>query len=88
MKGIFDAYVRWPFGEKFIFELVTHVRTPDYVYGMDILRFIIQGPSVLFPLMQGGFTSGCILWLYNVILRIARNLLETRKNIKIESHPF
>ena len=26
--------------------------------------------------------------LYNDILRIARNLLETRKNIKIESHPF
>ena len=26
--------------------------------------------------------------LYNVILCIARNLLETRENIKIESHPF
>ena len=26
--------------------------------------------------------------LYNVILRIARNLLETRENIKIKSHPF
>ena len=26
--------------------------------------------------------------VYNVILRIARNLLETRENIKIESHPF
>ena len=26
--------------------------------------------------------------LYNDILRIARNLLETRENIKIESHPF
>ena len=26
--------------------------------------------------------------LYNVILRIARNFLETRENIKIESHPF
>jgi hypothetical protein len=25
---------------------------------------------------------------YNVILRIARNLLETKENIKIESHPF
>ena len=28
------------------------------------------------------------LTLYNVILRIARNLLETRENIKIESHSF
>ena len=26
--------------------------------------------------------------LYSVILRIARNLLETRENIKIESHLF
>ena len=26
--------------------------------------------------------------LYNIILRIARNFLETRENIKIESHPF
>ena len=26
--------------------------------------------------------------LYNIILCIARNLLETRENIKIESHPF
>ena len=26
--------------------------------------------------------------LYNVILRIARNLLETRENIKISTHPF
>ena len=29
-----------------------------------------------------------ILTLYNTILRIARNLLETRENIKIESHSF
>ena len=26
--------------------------------------------------------------LYNDILRIARNLLETRENIKIETYPF
>ena len=26
--------------------------------------------------------------LYNVILRIARNLPETKETIKIESHPF
>ena len=32
--------------------------------------------------------SICILTLYNVILRIARNLLETNENIKIESHSF
>jgi hypothetical protein len=29
-----------------------------------------------------------MITLYNVILRISRNLLETRENIKIESHPF
>ena len=38
-------------------------------------------------------TSDDIWWgqvgtLYNDILRIARNLLETRENTKIESHPF
>ena len=26
--------------------------------------------------------------LYNLILRIAKNLLETKENIKIASHPF
>ena len=26
--------------------------------------------------------------LYNVLLRIARNLLETRENVKISTHPF
>ena len=30
MKGIFDAYVVWPFYKKFIFELVTRVNTCDY----------------------------------------------------------
>ena len=29
-----------------------------------------------------------VITLYNAILRIARNLLETRENIKIESHSF
>ena len=30
MKGIFDPYVLQPFDEKYIFELVTHVKTRDY----------------------------------------------------------
>ena len=29
-----------------------------------------------------------LLTLYNVLLRTARNLLETRKNVKISTHPF
>ena len=29
-----------------------------------------------------------LLTLYNTILRIARNFLETRENIKISTHPF
>ena len=39
--------------------------------------------------------SFCLVWcqihtntLYNVLLRIARNLLETRENVKISTHPF
>ena len=31
MKGIFDAYVLGPFDKKFIFELVTQVRSRDYM---------------------------------------------------------
>ena len=30
MKGIFDPYVLQPFDEKYIFELVTHLKTRDY----------------------------------------------------------
>ena len=30
MEGIFDAYVLWPFDKKFIFELVTGVKTRDF----------------------------------------------------------
>ena len=37
MKGIFDAYVLWPFDKKLILELVTHVSTPNYtVYTQDV----------------------------------------------------
>ena len=30
MKGIFDAYVLWPFDKNVIFELVTRINTRDY----------------------------------------------------------
>ena len=40
MKGIPDAYVLWPFGEKFIFELVTGIRTRD---SMVQIKFIFKG---------------------------------------------
>ena len=32
--------------------------------------------------------DGCLYTLYNAILRIPRNFLETRENIKISTHPF
>ena len=35
MKRIFDAYALWSFGKKFIFELVTRVRTPDSTVGYN-----------------------------------------------------
>ena len=37
MKGIFDAYVLLSFGKKFIFELVTHVRTRDCTVSIETL---------------------------------------------------
>ena len=40
------------------------------------------------PTLNFNFKWNLIGTLYNDILRIARNLLETRENIKIESHPF
>ena len=30
MKGIFDAYVLWPFDKKLISWLVTHIRTRNF----------------------------------------------------------
>ena len=34
MKGIFDAYVLWPFDKKLFFEFVTRVNARDFtVYG-------------------------------------------------------
>ena len=30
MKGIFDAYVLWPFDKKFIFESLTRINTRHY----------------------------------------------------------
>jgi hypothetical protein len=47
--------------------------------------FLVQLEFFLLFLFCDGFN---IPTLYNVILRIARNLLETKENIKIESHPF
>ena len=35
MKGIFYAYVLWPFDKNLIFELVTFVNTPDFM--LDIV---------------------------------------------------
>ena len=46
------------------------------------------------PSLEGGTLaptsarSNNIYTLYNAILRIARNFLETRENIKISTHPF
>ena len=37
MKGIFDAYLLWPFDKKFIFELVARVYTHHYTVSISIL---------------------------------------------------
>jgi hypothetical protein len=44
----------------------------------------VTGPTMVTP----KFFSGRVCTLYNVILRIARNFLETRENIKISTHSF
>ena len=51
MKGNFDAYVLWPFGKKFFFELVTRFRTRDStVFKFRILIWLIlNSPSMKTP---------------------------------------
>ena len=44
MKGIFDAYLLWPFDKKMFFELVTRVNTRNFtVLGKKIAQ--LQGVS-------------------------------------------
>ena len=40
IKGIFDAYVLWPFDKNFIFELVTRIRTRDYCYWVEVVLLL------------------------------------------------
>ena len=53
MKRIFDAYVLWPFGKKFIFELVMCVRTRDFtVFRLDFKEtylVIIRKSKIYLP---------------------------------------
>ena len=46
------------------------------------------GPTHKVPNGQNGLKVAISYTLYNAILRIARNFLETRENIKILTHPF
>ena len=45
-------------------------------------------PLPEFSSVSGNWIKLDIGTLYNVILRIARNFLETKENIKISTHPF
>ena len=49
MKGIFDAYVLWPFGKKLIFELVMCVSTRDstvVVLGSNGAVWAVENPAL------------------------------------------
>ena len=39
MKGIFDAYVLWPFGKKNISELVTRMSTRDSIQNEIMMEY-------------------------------------------------
>ena len=61
MKGIFDAYVLSPFGEKFISELVMHVRTRDStVYVMFWLQLIITDSITCQSILKQGLLFECV----------------------------
>ena len=58
-------------------------------FGADIEERIIGGKKVTLA-KKGNFIMKIytVHTLYNVILRIVKNFLETRENIKISIHPF
>ena len=51
------------------------LRKPDLRKNLDLRKIVAT-------------TDFLVHTLYNAILRIARNFLETRENIKISTHPF
>ena len=51
-------------------------------------RFFTKLKMRVFTCQQCEYSSKVWFTLYNVILRIARNFLETRENIKTSTHPF
>ena len=65
-----------PWSVKFLYEPFLYKKT---------LATMARPWSLAIPTSLGGTVQ---YTLYNAILRIARNLLETRENIKIESHSF
>ena len=69
-----------------------HLNRPcSFYFSTGVCKNILSDMSqTLLPITKqtGNPTKNRLHTLYKVILRIARNLLETRENIKIESHPF
>ena len=59
-------------------------------FGVKLSRHIAQVISIFFPFFfqSNNIASHNWITLYNVILRIARNLLENREDIKYLTQPF
>ena len=59
MKGIFDAYVLWPFDKKFVFELVTWVNTHDFTIFVTITNAAIPEVRLSIAIVLSCPLIGC-----------------------------
>ena len=70
MKGIFDAYVLWPFGKKIIFELVTRVKKPGTLQYSYFLQFSQNNTTVCLIIHLFCKICFCESWEPEIILKI------------------
>ena len=77
----------WSIGRKEMLQAHTPLHYDLNICKRHWVTFPNQCVRILY---WGAFFCICIIYRTpcNVILRIARNLLKTRENIKIESHPY
>ena len=88
---VFKCELWWrAYGNCWLITVILHIDPPEMkTFGADIEERIIGGKKVTLA-KKGNFIMKIytVHTLYNVILRIVKNFLETRENIKISTHPF
>ena len=76
MKGIFDPYDLWPFDNKLIYQLVTHVRTRNYTVSMQ--EFTIKQLSFVSSKVASGFNISTweifVFFSYKIVVQCRHDL--------------